>query len=87
MLVDPAPGPERTLAAEQELDWVVKLLSAASSRTCQMFIAQRGGYSYEEVASAFTIKERTVEKHVATAKCMLQEIKHNRRICVLPPQV
>jgi len=55
MLFDPSPGPERTLAAEQELDWVVDLLTAVSSRTCQMFSAQRGGYSYEEVASAFAI--------------------------------
>lgn len=52
------------------------LLSAGSSRTCQMFIAQRGGYSYNEVASAFAVKERTVEKHVAAATSMLQEFEH-----------
>ena len=33
-LVDPFPGPERTLAAEQELDAVADLLSAVSPRTC-----------------------------------------------------
>lgn len=73
LLIDPAAGPERTLAAEQQLDGVVDLLSAGSTRTCQMFIAQRGGYSYGEVASAFAVKERTVEKHVAAATSMLQE--------------
>lgn len=79
MLIDPVPGPERTLDAEQELDGVVDLLSAVSTRTCQMFIAQRGGYSYGEVASAFAVKERTVEKHVAAATTMLHEAEHQGR--------
>lgn len=71
MLIDPAAGPERTLAAEQELQEVASLLSAVSPRTCQIFIAQRGGYGYEEIATAFAIKPRTVEKHIATATSML----------------
>lgn len=75
LLIDPAPCPERTLAAEQQLDGVVALLSAGSTRTCQMFIAQRSGYSYDEVASAFAVKERTVEKHVASATSILQEFE------------
>lgn len=74
ILIDSRPGPERTLAAEQQLDRVVDLVSAMSPRTCQIFIAQRGGYSYEEVAAAFAIKPRTVEKHVATATCTLSEL-------------
>jgi DNA-directed RNA polymerase specialized sigma24 family protein len=79
LLIDPAAGPERTLAAEQELDGVADLLSVVSTRTCQMFIAQRGGYSYGEVASAFAVKERTVEKHVAAATTMLHEAEHQGR--------
>ncbi|HVS78101.1 MAG TPA: hypothetical protein VHE11_14275, partial [Steroidobacteraceae bacterium] len=73
-LVDPAPGPERTLAAEQQLDRVVSLLSAVSRKTCQIYVAQRGGYSYEEIATAFAIKPRTVEKHVASAVVALEEL-------------
>jgi len=79
LLIDPAAGPERTLAAEQHLDEVVDLLSAVSTRTCQMFIAQRGGYSYGEVASAFAVRERTVEKHVAAATSMLHEAERQSR--------
>lgn len=79
MLIDPAAGPERTLTAEQELDAVVSLLSAVSKRTCQIFMAQRGGYNYEEIATAFAIKPRTVEKHVATATVMLTEVEHHGR--------
>jgi RNA polymerase sigma factor (sigma-70 family) len=74
LLIDPFPGPERTLAAEQELDAIADLLSAVSPRTCQIFIAQRGGYSYEEIAAAFAVKPRTVEKHVASAAQLLEEM-------------
>lgn len=70
MLMDPSPGPERALAAEQQLD---ALLSPLNVRTCQIFIAQRGGYSYEEIAAAFAIKPRTVEKHVAAAMLAVAE--------------
>lgn len=73
LLIDPAAGPERTLAAQQELDGVVRLLGVASPRASQIFIAQRGGYSYEEIAAAFALKPRTVEKHVATAMETLNE--------------
>lgn len=73
-LIDPAPTVERTFAAEQQLDGVLGLLSAISPRTCQIFVAQRGGYSYEEIATAFGVKPRTVEKHVATALLALQEM-------------
>lgn len=74
MLVDPAPGPERILAGEQQLDRVVRLLSALSPRMCQIFIAQRGGYSYEEIAAAFAVKPRTVDKHVSSAMQTLAEM-------------
>ena len=40
----------------------------------QIFIAQRGGYTYEEIATAFGVKPRTVEKHVASAMQVLREI-------------
>lgn len=79
--IDPTPDAERALAAEQLLDTVMNLMSAMSRRTCQIFIAQRGGYSYEEVATAFAIKPRTVEKHVAIATSTLIELllAHLRR--------
>lgn len=74
MLIDPAPGPERAVAAERRLDGVVSLLNAISPRTCQIFIAQRGGYSYEEIAAVFGVKPRTIEKHVASAMLALREL-------------
>jgi RNA polymerase sigma-70 factor (ECF subfamily) len=73
-LIDPAPGPERALLAEQDLDEVVARLSAASERVCRIFIAQRMGYSYEEIGTAFGIMPRTVERHVASATSTLREM-------------
>lgn len=74
VLIDPSPSPERVAAAERRLDGVVSLLNAISPRTCQIFIAQRGGYSYEEIATAFGVKPRTIEKHVASAMLVLREL-------------
>ena len=37
-LIDPAPEPERTLAAEQELDMLVKPLSSVRERVCRIFL-------------------------------------------------
>jgi len=74
MLIDPAPGPERRLAAQQQLETVVGLLTAVSERMCTVFIAQRFGYSYDEIGTAFGITPRTVEKHVASATSALREM-------------
>jgi len=73
-LIDSAPGPERTLAAEQELDIIVGQLSAVSERVCRIFLAQRMGYSYEELGIAFGIMPRTVERHVASARSTLRQM-------------
>ena len=74
LLIDPAPDPERTLIADQELGMVVAQLRAASERVCRIFIAQRMGYSYEEIGTAFGIMPRTVERHVASAAATLRAV-------------
>lgn len=73
-LIDPAPGPERTLAAEQELYMLEAQLRTASARVCRIFMAQRIGYSYEEIGIVFGIMPRTVERHVASATATLREL-------------
>jgi len=64
---------DESLTAEQGLEAVANLLSAISERTCQIFLMQRGGYNYREIASAFAIKPRTVEKHVKRAVLEIEE--------------
>lgn len=73
-LVDPAPDPQRSLAAEQALDMTMERLCAVSERVCLIFIAQRMGYSHEEIGTAFGIMPRTVERHVASAMAALREM-------------
>jgi DNA-binding NarL/FixJ family response regulator len=46
-------------------------LGAVSERTCQIFLAQRAGYSYEEIATDLGISVRTVQKHIARAMFLL----------------
>lgn len=73
-LIDAAPGPERTVGAEQQLGRVVSLVGELSARTCQIFIAQRAGYSYAEIAAAFAVKTPTIDKHVSIATLLLTEL-------------
>lgn len=70
-LSDSSPGPERIFAAQQRLDEITRTLGAVSERTCQIFLAQRAGYSYGEIAADLGITERTVQKHVARAMFLL----------------
>jgi RNA polymerase sigma factor (sigma-70 family) len=70
-LSDSSPGPERICAAQQRLDEITRTLGAVSERTCQIFLAQRAGYSYEEIAADLGITPRTVQKHVARAMFLL----------------
>ena len=72
-LVENRSGLDEALIAEQELGAVTNLLSAISERTCQIFLMQRSGYKYEEIASAYFIRPRTVEKHVNIAVLELEE--------------
>ena len=70
-LIDPNPGPDRIFAARQRLSEVQRTLDAVSRRTREIYFAHRGGYRYDEIAAAFGISEKTVEKHVARAVLLL----------------
>ena len=70
-LADASPGPERILAAQQRLDEIIGVLGAVSERTCEVFLAHRAGYSYEEIAGDLDISQRTVQKHIARAVFLL----------------
>ncbi len=74
-LSDSSPGPERICAAQQRLDEITRTLGAVSERTCQIFLAQRAGYSYEEIAADLGITPRTVQKHIARAMFLLISIR------------
>lgn len=70
-IIDSRPGPDRIVAAQQRLDEIREVLGAVSERTCQIFLAHRAGYSYDEIATDFHITARTVQKHIARAMFLL----------------
>jgi RNA polymerase sigma-70 factor (ECF subfamily) len=70
-LADPSPGPDRVFAAQQRLLQIQRTLDAVSERTRQIYFALRAGYRYDEIAAAFGISAKTVEKHVARAVLLL----------------
>jgi RNA polymerase sigma-70 factor (ECF subfamily) len=74
-IIDPNPDPERVLAAEQRLLVVQCRLDAASVRTREIYFAHRSGYRYDEIAAAFDITEKTVEKHIARAVLILMSAR------------
>jgi RNA polymerase sigma factor (sigma-70 family) len=69
--LDPTPGPERIVAAEQRLGQIKDTLDAISQRTREIYFAHRAGYRYDEIATSYGISEKTVEKHVARAALTL----------------
>jgi RNA polymerase sigma factor (sigma-70 family) len=74
-LIDTTPGPEQVLAAEQRLRAVQATLDAVSTRTREIYFAHRAGYRYDEIAAAFGITEKTVEKHIARAVLLLMNAR------------
>lgn len=78
-LPDAGAGPERILAAQQRLAEITQVLSAVSERTCEIFLAHRAGYSYEEIATDLHITQRTVQKHIARAMFLLMRMKQEEQ--------
>lgn len=72
-LVDTSPGPEEILAAEQCLNRIKRTLDAVSIRTREIYLAQRAGYSHQELAKAFGVSISTVEKTIARAVVALMD--------------
>ncbi|MGH9735026.1 MAG: RNA polymerase sigma factor [Candidatus Acidiferrales bacterium] len=74
-LLDPGPGPDEVLAAQQRLNEVRRILDAISIRTREIYLAHRAGYSHQELASAFGVSISTVEKAIARAVVALMDIQ------------
>ena len=61
------PNPEDTLEACQHLDKIGALLEAAGKRTRDVYIAQRAGYTYAEIADHMNISRITVRRRISRA--------------------
>ena len=74
-ILDQAPGPDGILEAQQRLTRVADGLNALNSRTADIFMAQRAGFSYDEIADHYGISHRAIEAHIARAVKWLMDNK------------
>jgi DNA-directed RNA polymerase specialized sigma24 family protein len=72
------PAAERILPAQQRLDSIIRLLSSINKKTCEVFVAYRSGFSYEEIATQIHISQLAVRKHIAHAIFILMRAKGDR---------
>jgi len=61
------PDPEQIVEARQRLDKIGALLQAASTRTRDIYMAQRAGYTYAEIVDHMNVSGITVQRHMARA--------------------
>ncbi len=70
-VLDPPPDAFRMLVSQRALDGIIRVLNLHSRRTCEIFLAHRAGYSYEDIMAALGISGRTVQKHIRRATVIL----------------
>lgn len=74
-LLDPSPPPDEVLAAQQCLNEIRRVLDAVSTRTREVYLAHRSGYTHQELAEAFGVSISTIEKAIARAVVALMDMR------------
>jgi RNA polymerase sigma factor (sigma-70 family) len=72
-LVHPGLAPDEVLEVDQRLDEIRDRLNALRKWTGDIFMAQRDGYTYKEIAAEFGLSESAIEKRIALAVLWLME--------------
>ena len=72
-LVHPGPAPDEVLEIDQRLIEIRDRLNALRKWTGDIFMAQRDGYTYKEIAAEFGLSESAIEKRIALAVLWLME--------------
>ena len=75
------PNHEEIIETLQRLDTIGALLEASSTRTREIYIAHRLGYSYGEIMEHMNISAITISRHIARALRIIKEhqAKEHRR--------
>jgi RNA polymerase sigma factor (sigma-70 family) len=74
-LMPVVPNPEQIVETYQRLDNIAALLKAASTRTRDVYIAHRAGYTYAEIADYMNISGITVKRHISRALQVVMEYR------------
>jgi RNA polymerase sigma factor (sigma-70 family) len=74
-----APGPERLIAACQELEYLIQIIDALPAQCGRAFRLQKfGGLTQREIAQAMCISEKAVEKHLSNARDKVLQAAQSR---------
>jgi RNA polymerase sigma factor (sigma-70 family) len=74
-LMSTQPTPEEVFDNEQRLERVQAALETVSPLTREIFLANRAGYSYAEIAHHFNVSYSTITRH--SARALLAIMEHN----------
>jgi RNA polymerase sigma factor (sigma-70 family) len=78
-LIAPGPTPDRILDSQQRLDEITVLLDAVNTRTREVYLAHRFGYTYAEIASDMGIANITIKRHIARANVTIMSSRDRNR--------
>jgi DNA-directed RNA polymerase specialized sigma24 family protein len=70
---------EQIVDTRQRLDRVGALLEAASTRTREIYMAHRAGYTYAEITDHMNISVITIKRHIARALRIVTEYQAKER--------
>ena len=73
------PSPEAELEAQQLLSAIIRLLEGVSPRTCEIYLAHRAGYTYDEISSRLSVSHITIRRHIARALLAIMEYRAVQR--------
>jgi RNA polymerase sigma-70 factor (ECF subfamily) len=78
-LIAPGPTPDRILDSQQRLNEITVLLDAVNTRTREVYLAHRFGYTYAEIASDMRIAKITIKRHIARANVTIMSSRDRNR--------
>jgi RNA polymerase sigma factor (sigma-70 family) len=67
------PSPEAQVEAQQSLSEIIRLLVDVNPRTCEIFLAHRAGYTYDEISDRLNVSHITIKRHVARGLVAVME--------------
>ena len=69
------PSPEAEVEAQQLLSAIIRVLEAVSPRTCEIYLAHRAGYTYDEISAQLNVSHITIKRHIARGLLAIMEYR------------
>ena len=69
------PSPEAEVEAQQSLSAIIRVLEAVSPRTCEIYLAHRAGYTYDEISAHLNVSHITIKRHIARGLLAIMEYR------------